>query len=126
MMNDKPDSAEKPPDLRDRTKTFALRILRLFAALPRTPQAQVLGKQLLRSGASVGAQHREATRARSRAEFISKMESALQELEEAVYWLELLTDSRIVKPNKLEPLLREAEELIAIFVASVKTAKKPN
>ncbi|MFB3922000.1 MAG: four helix bundle protein [Terriglobia bacterium] len=126
MMNDKPCAVEKPHDLRARTKAFALRVLRLFAALPKTSQAQVLGRQLLRSGTSGCAQYREATRARSGAEFISKIESALQELEETVYWLELLADSGIVKPSKLEQLHREAEELIAIFVVSAKTAKKLN
>ena len=125
-MNDNPPGHEKRSDLRARTKAFALRILRLYAALPKTPQSQVLGKQVLRSGTSVGAQYREATRARSSAEFISKIESALQELEETVYWLELLVEGGIVQQKKLDPLLREAEELIAIFVVSAKTAKKLN
>jgi four helix bundle protein len=126
MMNDQSPGDERKSDLRARTKAFALRILRLYAALPKSPQAQVLGKQVLRSGTSVGAQYREATRARSSAEFISKTESALQELEETIYWLELLADGGIVQQRKLGPLRREAEELIAIFVASVKTAKKLN
>jgi four helix bundle protein len=82
-----------PVDLRLRTKRFALDIISLFTALPVRPQAQVMGKQALRSGTSVGAHYREAGRARSDAEFISKMEGALQELEETVYWLELLKES---------------------------------
>ena len=86
----------RPPDLKTRTKAFALRIIRLYAALPKTAEAQVLGKQLLRSGTSVGAHYREAVRSRSTAEFISKAEGALMELEESSYWLELLADAKIV------------------------------
>lgn len=111
-------------DLRARTKAFALRIIRLYSSLPKTTEAQVLGKQVLRSGTSVGAHYREATRARSPAEFISKIEVGLQELEETVYWLELLVEGRFVDESRLSELLREAEELTAIFVSSVKTAKK--
>ncbi len=111
-------------DLRARTKAFALRILRLYSSLPPKTEAQVLGKQVLRSGTSVGAHYREAKRARSNAEFVSKMESGLQELEETVYWLELLAESKIVEPSKLQALFKEAEELTSIFVASVKTVKK--
>lgn len=111
-------------DLKARTKQFALRIIRLYSALPVTTVARVLGKQALRSGTSVGAQYREATRARSRLEFISKIESCLQELEETAYWLELLCDAGIVKPVNLADLRKEAEELTAIFVSSVKTVKK--
>ena len=113
-----------PQDLRQRTKAFALRIIRLYTALPKTTEAQVLCKQVLRSGTSVGAHYREATRARSTAEFISKIEGGLQELEETVYWLELLTEVEIFAPQKLESLLQEAEALIAILVTSVKTARK--
>ena len=83
-------------DLRDRTKTFALQIIRMFAAIPKTTEAQVLGKQLLRSGTSVGANYREAYRARSRAEFISKCGDSLRELEETLYWLDLLVDAGCV------------------------------
>ncbi|SRR5712692_2035711 len=112
-------------DLRARTKSFALRVIRVYSSLPRTTEAQVLGKQVLRSGTSVGAHYREATRARSPAEFISKIEGALQELEETVYWLELLVEANVVSESRLCELLREAEELIAIFVTSAKTAKRP-
>lgn len=117
-MND-----ESNKDLRVRTKSFALRVVKLFSSLPKTTEAQVMGKQVLRSGTSVGAHYREACRARSTAEFISKIEGGLQELEETVYWLELLTESGIVKGELLLPLIQEAEELIAILVASVKKAK---
>jgi len=115
---------DKPRDLRVRTKAFALRIIRLYGALPKTTVAQVLGKQVLRSGTSVGAHYREATRARSTAEFISKIEGGLQELEETVYWLELLVESGIVPGARLVDLCAEADELIAIFVTSAKTAKE--
>jgi four helix bundle protein len=122
MNAEKEDS--KPADLRLRTRSFALRIVRLYTSLPRSAEAQVLGKQLLRSGTSVGAHYHEATRARSNAEFISKLQGGLQELEETVYWLHLLIDSGIVKKEKLSGLCQEADELAAIFVASVKTVKK--
>lgn len=114
----------QPQDLKERTKAYALRIIRLFGALPKGTDAQVLGRQVLRSGTSVGAHYREATRARSIAEFVSKMEGGLQELEETAYWLELLLESEIVPPQKLTELCRETDELLAIFVSSVNTAKQ--
>ena len=126
MMNDEwgTMNGEEKRDLRGRTKAFALRILRLYISLPKTTEAQILGRQVLRSGTSVGAHYREATRARSTAEFVSKIEGGLQELEETAYWLELLADSRIVPETQLIDLHKEAEELMAILVSSVKTAKK--
>jgi four helix bundle protein len=113
----------EPRDLKVRTKAFALRIIRLYAALPKTTEAQVLGKQVLRSGTSVGAHYREAQRAKSNADFISKIEGGLQELEETAYWLELLCDSSIVTQERLMPLQDETEELTAIFVTMVKKVK---
>ncbi len=110
-------------DLRDRTKQFALRIIRLYAALSKSTEAQVIGKQLLRSGTSVGAHYREAYRSRSDAEYIAKIEGGLQELAEAAYWLELLCDSGIVKTDRLTELRKETEELTAILVSCSKTAK---
>src|SRR5438128_12534754 len=98
-------------DLRKRTKVFALRIIRLYASLPKTTEAQVIGKQVLRSGTSVGAHYHEAKRARSTAEFTSKIEGGLQELEETIYWLDLLGDSEIVPSSRLSDLCREANEL---------------
>ena len=115
---------ERHKDIGQRTKAFALRIIRLYTALPKTTEAQVLGKQILRSGTSVGAHVREGKRSRSDAELISKIEGGLQELEETVYWLELLTESGIVKAAKLDGLMKEADELIAILVASAKSTKK--
>ena len=111
------------PDLKIRTKEFALRIIHLYTSLPKTTEAQVLGKQVLRSGTSVGAQYREAQRAKSDADFINKIEGSLQELDETSYWLELLKDSGMSSSEKLNPLLKETEELTAIFVAIVKKVK---
>jgi len=111
-------------NLKQRTKDFALRIIQMYCALPKSTEAQILGKQApLRSGTSVGAHYREATRARSDAEFISKLEGGLQELEETGYWLELLGESKIVAPQKLAGLNQESVELAAMLTASVKTVK---
>jgi four helix bundle protein len=111
-------------DLKRRTKALALRIIRLYSSLPARVDAQVLGKQLLRSGTSVGANYREACRARSVAEFVSKMEIGLQELDESAYWLELFAESEILPVSKLADLQAEVEELTCIFVASINTAKE--
>jgi four helix bundle protein len=110
-------------DLRVRTKSFALRIIRLYTALPKTTEAQVIGKQILRSGTSVGAHYREAQQAKSDADFINKIEGGLQELEETAYWLELLAESGILIEERLKPLQSESEELVAIFVTMVKKVK---
>jgi four helix bundle protein len=110
-------------DLRDRTKAFALRIVGMFSALPKTTEAQVLGKQLLRSGTSIGANYREAFRARSKAELIAKCGDSVREIEESAYWLELLVESEVLSPEKLASLRQECEELIAIFVNILKRAK---
>lgn len=111
-------------DLKERLQAYALRIIRMYCSLPKTDVAHVLGGQVLRSGTSPGAQHREAYRARSPAEFISKMEGGLQELEETAYWLELLVGSGTISQEQMKELLDETEQLIAIFTASVKTVKK--
>ena len=113
-----------PKDLRARTKTFALRVIRMVSALPQSAAGKVIGGQALRSGTSVGAHYREACRSRSPAEFISKMQGGLQELDETAYWLELLADGKIILANRLVGLQQETDELIAIFTASVKTAKR--
>ena len=113
-----------PTDLINRTKMYALRIIKMYQALPNNSEAKVLGKQILRNGTSVGAQYREACRAKSPADFINKMEGSLQELDETGYWLELLAESKILPAERLIDLHKENDELIAIFVASVKTAKK--
>jgi len=114
----------KTVDLKVRTKQFALRIIKLYTALPHSTVAQVIGKQLLRSGTSVGAHYHEGTRARSDAEFISKIEGGLQELEETLYWMDLLAESQLMDKTLLQPLMKEADELAAILVTSVKTVKR--
>lgn len=111
-------------DLKQRTKEFALRIIRVYSSLPMSTEAQVMGTQLLRSGTSVGAHYREGTRARSTAEFVSKLGGGHQELEESMYWMELLTESMTVKPERLAGLMQEADELSAIFTTCIKNAKK--
>ena len=117
-------NVEGKRDLKGRTREFALRIVRFYAALPKSTVAQVLGKQLLRSGTSVGAHYREGTRSRSNAEFISKFEGALQELEETRYWLELLADEHIGSRGGLEALTQEADQVTGILIASVRTVKR--
>ena len=114
--------AEPPRDLRLRTKEFGLRVVRLSSSLPGDLEAQVMRRQMVRCGTSVGAQYREACRARSPAEFRSKMQSALQELDETEYWFEMLTDSDRVPRERMTDLMAEVNELIAIFVASIKTS----
>jgi len=110
-------------DLKIRTKDYALSVIRVFAELPKRTEAQVMGRQLLRSGTSVGAQYREASRAKSNADFISKMEGSLQELEESEYWLELLAESGFVPEERLAAVKKETGELKGIFVSIVVNAK---
>ncbi len=114
--------ATTPEELRARTKRFAIRIVRLCRALPATREAGIIANQLLRCGTSVGANYRAACRARSRADFSSKMGVVLEEADETVFWLELLTDVGAVRSERLSELLAEANELVAIFAASRITA----
>jgi len=116
--------AQSKIDLRERTKSFALRVVRMFSTLPRTTEAQILGKQVLRSGTSIGANYREAFRGRSKAEFIAKCGDCLREIEETAYWLELLVDAEIIAADKLAPLRQECDELTAIFVTIIKRSKE--
>ncbi|HEX7289189.1 MAG TPA: four helix bundle protein [Candidatus Angelobacter sp.] len=113
----------QPEQLRDRTKTFAIRIIKLFQALPKTGEAQVLGRQLLRCGTSVAANYRAVCRARSKAEFIARIGIVAEEADESVLWLELLEDTEILRRERLQDITTEARELAAIFSASQKTAK---
>jgi four helix bundle protein len=114
----------QPQDLKTRTKAFALRVIKMYSALPKsTTVAQVLGKQVLRSGTAVGANYREAARGRSKAEFISKIGDCQKEIEESEYWLELLIESGCVPPAKMASLLDETRQLIAIFTTINKKAK---
>ena len=115
---------EQNLDLRDRTKKFALRIISVCDVLGNSGKAGIISRQLIRCGTSVGAQFREAKRARSTVEFVSKVESAAQELEESMYWLELVIEGDILPGQKLQPLLKEADEIMAILVASAKTARE--
>jgi four helix bundle protein len=115
---------EKGWDLKTRTRDFALRIIRLYAALPKTGEAQVIARQLLRSGTSVGAHYREATRARSPAEFVSKLDGGLMELEETLYWIELLEGAQLVESASLRPLQVECGELTAIFLTCAQNTKR--
>ena len=116
--------SEKPKDLKPRTKAFALRVIRMYSKLPKSDTvAQVLGKQVLRSGTSVGANYREASRSRSKAEFSSKTGECLKEIEETGYWLELLVDSGCVSSLKMAALLDETRQLIAVFTTVNKNSK---
>jgi four helix bundle protein len=112
-----------PDELRKRMRDFALRIIRLVESLPRTRAADVIGRQLIRAGTSVGANYRAACRARSNADFIAKMGIVEEETDESVYWLEVLIDAKLVKAEMLKPLLQEGNELLAIPVTSVNTAR---
>ena len=116
--------SSRPEELRDRTKTFALRVIRLFRSLPYRTDTQVLGKQLLRCGTSVAANYRAACRARSKAEFVARIAIVAEEADEAVLWLELLIESGIIKSEMTVALLNEAKELAAILTASRQTAKQ--
>ncbi|MHB8655478.1 MAG: four helix bundle protein [Terriglobia bacterium] len=113
-----------PEQLRRRTKNFALRIVRLFRELPKKDEARMIGRQVFRSGTSVAANYRAVCRARSKAEFIAKMGIVVEEIDETVFWLELLVETGLVAENQMKGLLKEANELLAIFAASHATAKK--
>jgi four helix bundle protein len=111
-----------PVDLKIRTRDFSLRIIRLYASLPRSAEAQVIGKQFLRSGTSVGANYREGLRARSRSEYGTKLNISLMELEETLYWLELL-EAAVLRNTEISSLMAEAGELCAILVTLIKRSK---
>jgi four helix bundle protein len=110
--------------LPERSKAFALRVIRVYTRLAKGELARILGRQVLRAGTSVGAHCREAFRARSDAELISKLEVAAQELDETIYWLELLADAEVVRRPLLGPLKKEADEIMAIVVSSILTVKR--
>jgi len=111
-------------DLKHRTMRFGLEMIRLAEALPKGRTEDVIGRQLVRSGTSVGANYRAACRAKSTADFISKMGTVEEETDESMYWMELLVEAGVVESEKVRPLLQEANELLAITVASIKTAKR--
>lgn len=111
-------------ELKSRTKQFAIRVVKLFRALPKSDEARIIGKQVLRSGTSVAANYRAACRARSKAEFIAKIGVVVEEADETVFWLELLVETGIVSSERMSDLLAEANELLAIFAASQHTARR--
>jgi four helix bundle protein len=111
-------------ELKQRTRKFALRIIRLVESLPKGRTADVIARELLRSGTSVGANYRAVCRAKSTRDFISKMGIVEEEADETLYWMEILSEADIVKSEKLSLLMKEADELLAIAVASIKTARK--
>jgi len=123
VIDNKPQAVSSPEDLRRRTKAFALRVIKLFRALPKTEEARVLGRQVLRSGTEVAANYRSACRARSRADFISKIGITVEEADETGFWLELIVDAGIIKKSKLESLMVEADELVRIFQSTRTTAR---
>ena len=110
-------------ELKRRTRRFALDVIRLLDSLSRSKTTEVIGRQLLRSATSVGANYRAACRARSSADFVSKMGMVEEQAEESMYWMELLVDSDCIPAEAVEALLREADELLAIMVSSIKTAR---
>ena len=110
-------------DFKVRTKSFALRVINLVNALPEGRSAEVIGRQLLRSATSVGANYRAACRAKSQADFIAKMGIVEEEADECMYWMELLSEANLMQVEKLRPLMAEANELVAITVSSIKTAR---
>ncbi|SRR5216684_1217266 len=111
-------------ELKSRTKRFALRVIKLTRALPRCPESRVIGYQMLRSGTSVAANYRAACRARSRPEFLAKLGVVVEEADETVFWLELLSEAGLVRPELLSDIISEGNQLVAIFSASQLTLKR--
>ena len=111
-------------EMKKRTKQFALRIIQLLESLPKGKVPDVIGRQLLRAGTSVGANYRAACRGRSKADFISKMGIVEEEADECIYWMEMLVEGKIMEFTKLESLMKEADEILAIIVSSIITARK--
>jgi four helix bundle protein len=120
----KPERGELQGDFRERTFRFGIRCVRLVESLPKTISAQTIGRQLLRAGTSVGANYRAAVRGRSRADFVSRMGIVEEESDEALYWIDVLVELEVIPSNRVEELRREADEIIAITVSSIKTARK--
>lgn len=114
----------KKEDFLKRTRAFGLRVIHLVERLPRSQTAQILGRQLLRAGTSVGANYRAAVRAKSRADFISKMGTVEEECDEAIYWMEMLVDASSIKAAAVGELMDEGDQILSIVVASIKTARR--
>ena|SRR5688572_11599763 len=115
---------DKSEALKKRTKQFALRVLKLVRALPKSDEAKIIGRQVLRSGTSVGANYRAVCRARSHKEFISKMGVVVEESDETLFWFEILVEGEIVRETRMRAILQEGNELVAIFGASLRTARR--
>jgi four helix bundle protein len=116
-------AVDRAEGMKRRTKQFALRILGLFRALPKTEEARIVGRQLLRSGTSAGANYRAVCRARSKKEFVAKLGVVVEEADEMVFWFEILVEGGIVPAKRLDALMKEGQELLAIFAASIRTAR---
>jgi four helix bundle protein len=119
-------SLSQAQQLKERTKQFAIRMVRLFRSLAKTEEARIIGKQVLRSGTSVAANYRAVCRARSKAEFVARIGVVVEEADETVFWLELLVETGIVSQARMDGLLTEANELLAIFAASQRTSRSGN
>ena len=113
-------------ELKERTKKFALMIIELVEGLPNTVAGRTIGNQIIRSGTSVAANYRAACRARSNADFISKITIVEEECDETLFWLELIAEANLLKKEKLQDMVKEADELTAMFTASGKTARQNN
>ncbi|MCZ6675822.1 MAG: four helix bundle protein [Candidatus Poribacteria bacterium] len=113
-----------PQEMKQRTKNYALRIIKLVESLPRGRTADTIGGQLLRCSTSVASNYRAACRAKSRPDFIAKMGIVEEECDESLFWMEMLIDSGLVKPNRLSDLMKEGDEILSIIVSSIKTAKQ--
>src|SRR5438477_2243310 len=117
------NALDRAQEMQSRTKQFALRVLKVFRAMPKSEEGRVMGRQLLRSGTSVGANYRAVCRARSKKEFVSKLNVVVEEADETVFWLELLIEGQVLAARRLQSLIGEANELLAIFAASLRTAR---
>jgi four helix bundle protein len=118
------NTLQQAKQLQDRTKTFAIRIIKAFARFPKDEAARIVGRQFLRSGTSLAANYRAACRARSAADFISKISIVTEEADETLFWSELLVDSQLINFQAIKPLMNECEELLKIFSASLANAKR--
>lgn len=117
------DNREFSKQLEERTKKFAISVIRLSVLLPNTPEGKILRNQITKSGTSIGANYREASRARSNADFINKIRICESEANETIYWLEIIIDLTWISPEKTEPVMKEAKELLAIFTSIGKSSR---
>jgi four helix bundle protein len=122
-LNDGASHEMNAAEFRSRTRAFALRVIRLVEALPKSRTADVVGKQLLRCGTSVGANYRAASRAKSTADFIAKMGIVEEESDESIYWMELIVESGLMTEKRVDDLMKEAHEILSMVVASIKTSR---